>query len=178
MKAQISAKWLVLPLLLLIGWLPIGCEAEKVSSSPLSGTVFFDDGRTLDFYEMTGLIFSLNEGAESIPQNVSEWPVFFDDSSVSRSIPLSWVRSIEVVGFETKGMYRCLFNPVVTVESVTGVKFGAEYKTLEWIKVRVSGTTKPEITEKYIYFADVGEYLVSLHEAKINIRKIVFNNMK
>jgi hypothetical protein len=171
-----NMKVSILLIFLMAGFLSVGCRTEKEDSYRLSGTVFFEDGTRLDFKEMTGLIFSLKEGAESVPQNVSEWPVFFDEMSVSRAIPLSWVKSIEVLSFETKGLYRCLFNPVVSVESVTGVKIRSEYETLEWIKVKVEGETQGQIREKHIYFADIGTYLVSFKEADINIRKIVFNN--
>jgi hypothetical protein len=161
---------------LITGLIAIGCKNTIEKPFRLSGTIFFEDGKTLDFKEMTAFIFSLKEGAESIPQNVSEWPVFFDEISVSRSIPLSWVKSITVLNFDIHGLYRCLFNPVVSIESVKGVKIISEYKTLEWVKVIVDDETSEELKERYIYFADSGTYLQSLKESKINIRKIVFNN--
>lgn len=175
MKSKVNMKVSIFLIFFVVGLLLISCTTEKKDSYRLSGTVFFEDGRTLNFYELTGLIFSIKEGDESIPQNVSEWPVFFDQMSLSRSIPLSWVKSIEVLNHETKGLYRCLFNPVVLVESVTGVKIRSEYRSLEWIKVKVEDK-KNEIREEHIYFADIGKYLVAFKEAEINIRKIVFNN--
>lgn len=174
MNRKHQSKEILIVLILLV--LMNGCTTTKEESFTLSGTIYFENGKTLDFLDMTSLIFSLKEGAESIPQNVSEWPIFFDDFSVSRSIPLSWVKSIEIVSFETKDLYRCLFNPVVLIESVTGVNITSEYKTLEWVKARILDEPSGEEKERYVYFADSGTYLQSLGGSKINIRKIVFNN--
>ena len=80
------------------------------------------------------------------------------------------------MSFETKDLYRCLFNPVVSIESVTGVNITSEYKTLEWVKVRILDEPPGKEKEWYVYFADSGTYLQSLGGSKINIRKIVFNN--
>jgi len=171
-KYQLQTILIVFILLVLMS----GCTTTKEESFTLSGTIYFENGKTLDFQDMTSLIFSLKEGAESIPQNVSEWPIFFDDFSVSRSIPLSWVKSIEIVSFETKDLYRCLFDPVVSIESVTGVNITSEYKALEWVKVRILDEPSGKQKERYVYFVDSGTYLQSLSGSKINIRKIVFNN--
>jgi hypothetical protein len=171
-----KVKWLTLFIIMISCLLVNGCNTTEEESFTLSGTIYFENGKTLDFQDMTSFIFSLQEGAESIPQNVSEWPIFFDEFSVSRSIPLSWVKSIEVVSFEPKDLYRCLFNPVVSIESVTGVNITSEYNTLEWIKVRVIDETSGEVKEQHVYFADSGAYLQSLGGSRINIRKLVFNN--
>lgn len=174
---KLSAKYFFIVFIL------ISVVTSIIMSSPaanetkkISGTIYFEDGKTLDFLDLTSLIFILKEGAESIPQNVSEWPVSFDKISRSRSIPLSWVKSIEVLSYETKERYRCLFNPVVLIKSVTGVELKSEYKTLEWIKVKAIDDSSGEVKERYVYFADVGVYLVKDVPGKINIRKIVLNN--
>jgi hypothetical protein len=156
--------------------LSYGLSAANEEHFRLSGTIYFEDGKTLGFNDLTSLIFILKDGAESVPQNVSEWPIFFDQNSVSRSIPLSWVKSIRVVSFETKDLYRCLFNPVVDIESVTGVHIISEYKTLEWVKVKISDENKKKEEIRHVYFADSGAYLQSLGESRINIRKIEFDN--
>jgi len=150
-------------------------QRQNESAGP-RGTILFEDGSQLDFEELVSLIFVLDEGAEAIPQNVSEWPIHFDPNSVSRSIPLSWVRSIEVVAHETRGHYRCLFNPVVAIENVNGASIRAEYETLEWVKVRAVDESTGELGERRVYFADSGTYLQALHESRINIRKIIFHH--
>lgn len=128
--------------------------------APLGGALHLEGGRAVEFADVISLIFSLPEGAESIPQNVNEWPVLYDSQSVSRSAPLSWVRSIEVLKYETKPGYRCLFNPVVRIETVSGVVLESELRTLEWIRVKTR-----EGQEQTHYFASGN---------KIQIRKIVF----
>lgn len=174
---KLSAKYFVTVFILIpVVTLSIMCNPAANETNKISGTVYFDDGRTLDFLDLTSLIFILKEGAESIPQNVSEWPVSFDKTSRSRSIPLSWIKSIKVLSYETKERYRCLFNPVVLIKSVTGVEIQSEYKTLEWIKVKAIDDSSGEVKEPYVYFADVGVYLVEDIPSKINIRKIVLNN--
>jgi hypothetical protein len=153
-----------------------GCSGTKEESFALSGTIHFQDGKTLKFTDMTSLIFILREGTESVPQNVSEWPVLFDPTSVSRSIPLSWVRSIEMVSYETRDLYRCLFNPVVDIESVSGVHIISQYRTLEWVKVKIPQGDNEKEGIRQVYFADSGSYLQSLGESRINIKKIVFDD--
>lgn len=174
---KLSAKYFVIVFILISAvTLSIMCSSATNETNKISGTVYFEDGKTLDFLDLTSLIFILKEGAESIPQNVSEWPVNYDKTSRSRSIPLSWVRSIEVLSYETKERYRCLFNPVVLIKSVTGVEIQSEYKTLEWIKVKAIDYSSGAVKERYVYFADVGVYLVEDVPSKINIRKIVLDN--
>lgn len=175
-RMNTKVKWLTLFIIMILCLLVNDCNTKKEESFTLSGTIYFEDGKTLDFQEMTSFIFSLQEGAESIPQSVSEWPIFFDEFSVSRSIPLSWVKSIEVVSFKTKDLYRCLFNPVVSIESVTGINITSQYKTLEWVKVRIIDESSGEVKDQHVYFADSGAYLQSLGGSRINIRKVVFNN--
>ena len=46
----------------------------RTSNLKLSGTIYYENGETLDFQELISLIFILEEGAEAIPQNVTEWP--------------------------------------------------------------------------------------------------------
>jgi len=150
-------------------------DAAIKNGSKLSGTIYLDNGNTIEFQELTSLIFSLEEGAESIPQNVSEWPVYFDEESVSRSIPLSWVKSIEVIDYETRGLYRCLFNPVVSITNLHDVQFQSRYKTLEWIMVKIADQSSGGLRDIQVFFADSGTYLQKTHESRINIRKIVFN---
>ena len=142
----------------------------------LSGTILFEDGSQLDFEELISLVFVLKEGAEAIPQNVSEWPIQFDPNSISRSVPLSWVKSIEVLAYETRGYYRCLFDPVVAIENVNGASIRAEYATLEWVKVRTVEESTGELRDRHVYFANSGAYLQALHESRINIRKIIFHH--
>lgn len=133
----------------------------------ISGIIYFENGNRLDFLDVTSLIFSMKEGAESVPKNVTEWTKHYKKISMSTSIPLAWVKSIEITSCETKNQYRCLFNPKVTIETVNGVRFQSEYKHLEWIRVKTRDESSDEIKEKYVYFAK---------NSKINIRKIVFNN--
>jgi len=165
---------LILFFLIVVGFMD-GCS-KKENIYNLSGTIHFDDGENLEFVDMTSLIFILKEEAEAIPQNVTEWPIFFDQNSISRSIPLSWIKSIEIVSFTTKDQFRCLFNPVVDIESVTGVHIFSEYKTLEWVKVKIHNEKRKKDEFRHVYFADSGEYLKSMEKSRINIRKIVFNN--
>lgn len=174
---KLSAESFVVAFILIgLVTLSIMCSPATKETDKISGTIYFEDGNTLDFLDLTSLIFILKEGAESIPQNVSEWPISFDKTSRSRSIPLSWVKSIEVLSYETKERYRCLFNPVVLIKSVTGVEIQSQYKTLEWIKIKAIDDSSGEVKERYLYFADVGVYLVEDVPSKINIRKIVLNN--
>ena len=141
--------------------------ASAATDEPIiSGTIHFEDGSTLEFAELRSLIFSLVDGAESIPQNANEWPHVFDPASWSRSAPLSWIRTIEVTGFETQEGYRCLFNPTVVIETVSGATIESEYKTLEWIKVRAIDTETRALKTRQVFFAEDGQ---------INIRKIVLN---
>jgi hypothetical protein len=172
---KMTYRLLTFILVLLVGLACAGCRTRIEEPSRLSGTLFFEDGKTLAFSEITGLIFSLEEGAESIPQNVSDWPVTYDDTSVSRSIPLSWVKSIEVLNIETRGLYRCLFNPKVLIESITGAKIVSEYKSLEWVRIKVADKGSAKIGRRFIYFADSGVYLQSISDSRIQIRKIVFD---
>ena len=124
------------------------------------GTLHLEGGAVQEFAAVISLIFSLPEAAESIPQNVNEWPLVYNSSSVSRSAPLSWVRSIEILRYETKQGYRCLFNPVISIETISGVVIESQLKTLEWIRVNTS-----QGKDQTFYFAS-GD--------KIQIRKIVF----
>jgi hypothetical protein len=130
--------------------------------APLGGALHLEGGKVQEFADVVSLVFSLPEGAESIPQNVNEWPRVYDSASVSRSAPLSWVRSIEVLRYETKPGYRCLFNPLLSIETVSGAVIESQLKTLEWIRIK---TLKGE--DQTFYFVS-GE--------KIQIRKIVFKS--
>lgn len=133
----------------------------------ISGIIYFENGNRLEFLDVTSLIFSMKGGAESVPKNVTEWTKHYGKISMSTSVPLAWVKSIETTSYETKNRYRCLFNPEVTIETVNGVRFQSEYKHLEWIRVKTRGESSGDVKEQYIYFA---------RDNKINIRKIVFNN--
>ncbi|MBX3278843.1 MAG: hypothetical protein KF868_12640 [Acidobacteria bacterium] len=136
--------------------------ASAASRDPIAGTIHFEDGKTETFADVVSVIFSLPDGGESIPQNVNEWPLVYDSETVSRSAPLVWLRSIEVVRYETKSGYRCLFNAVLSIETVSGVVLESPFKTLEWIRVK-TGDGK----DRTFYFAS-GD--------KIHIRKIVFRS--
>ena len=82
----------------------------------------------------------------------------------------------EVKSYETKRLYRSLFKPVVSIETVTGAEIISKYETLEWIKVKVGDDSSRKLNEKQIFFADSGVYLQSLGESKTHIRKIVFHD--
>lgn len=153
MLARMSWLGLVTLLLLMPGSL--------VAREPIAGTIQLEGGRAVEFVDVVSLIFSLPDGTESIPQNVNEWPAVYETSTTSRSAPLAWLKSITVLKHETKPAYRCLFNPVVSIETVTGVLIESQLKTLEWIRVKTAAGE-----DRTFYFAQ-GE--------KIQIRKIVFN---
>ena len=127
---------------------------------PIAGVVQLENGKTVEFTDVASLVFSLPEGAESIPQNVNEWPFVYESSTVSRSAPLAWLKSITVLKHEVKPAYRCIFNPVISIETVTGVLIESQLKTLEWIRVKLA-----DGEERTLYFA---------HADQIQIRKIVF----
>lgn len=136
--------------------------ATAASRDPIAGVIYFEDGKTEAFADVVSLIFSLPDGGESIPQNVNEWPFVYDRESVSRSAPLAWLRSIEVVRHETKSGYRCLFNAMLSIETVSGVVLESPFKTLEWIRVKTD-----DGKDRTFYFAS-GD--------RIQIRKIVFKS--
>lgn len=133
----------------------------------ISGTIHFEDGSTLDFYDVTSLIFSMKDGDESVPRHVKEWTKHYGGLSMSTSIPLAWIKSIEVLDFKAKNGYLCLFNPVVSITNIYEVSFQSEYKYLEWIRVRIKDEDGEDTYEKYVYFADNND---------INIRKVEFAN--
>ena len=174
MMSTFTKSMLHILLLITLVW-SAGCETSEPEATGLSGILFFESGEKLEFQDLISLIFSIKEGAEAIPQNVNEWPVDYDPISVSRSVPLSWVRSIEIVSYETRGSYRCLFDPVVSIETVTGAEITSEYATLEWVKVKFVDDASGAIREERVFFADPGVYLQSLGESVIHIRKIVFD---
>ena len=150
-----TMRWLVLVTLLLL--MPGSLEARE----PIAGTIHLEGGKVVEFVDVGSLVFSLPDGAESIPQNVNEWPFVYESSTVARSAPLAWLKSITILNHETKPAYRCLFNPVVSIETVTGVLIESQLKTLEWVRVK---TATGE--ERTFYFAQAD---------RIQIRKIVFN---
>lgn len=154
-------------ILVMIPCLSLMSQSPQEKTDWISGTIHFEDGNRLDFLDVTSLIFSMKEGAESIPKNVTEWTKHYRKISMSASIPLAWVKSIVITSYETKNRNRCLFNPEVTIETVNGVRFQSEYKYLEWIRVKTRDESSDEVKEQYVYFA---------RDNKINIRKIVFNN--
>jgi len=156
MSLNIPAHWIVLTVALTL--FPASLPARE----PISGTLYLEGGRVEDFADVVSLVFSLPEGAESVPQNVNEWPSTYDSGSVARSAPLLWLRSIEVVRHEIKSGYRCLFNAVLSIETVTGAVMESEFKTLEWIRIK---TAQGE--DKTFYFASGN---------KIQIRKVVFKS--
>lgn len=129
---------------------------------PIAGAIHMEGGKVVEFADVVSLIFSLPEGAESIPQNINEWPFVYESNTVARSAPLAWLRSIGVIKHEIKPGYRCLFNPVVSIETVTGVVIESPLRTLEWIRVRSSAGE-----DRTFYFAQAD---------KIQIQKIVFKS--
>lgn len=129
---------------------------------PTAGTLYLEGGRVEHFADVVSIIFSLPEGAESIPQNVNEWPFIYDSGSVARSAPLAWLRSIEVARHEIKNGYRCLFNATLSIETISGVVMESEFKTLEWIRIKTNSGE-----DRTFYFAS-GD--------KIQIRKIIFKS--
>ena len=154
-------------ILVMIPCLSLMSHPPQEKTDWISGNIHFEDGNRLDFLDVTSLIFSMKEGAEHTPKNVTEWTKHYRKISMSASIPLAWVKSIVITSYETKNLYRCLFNPAVTIENVNGVRFQSEYKHLEWIRVKTRDESSGEVKEQYVYFA---------RDSKINIRKIVFNN--
>ena len=137
-------------------------NAASASREPIAGFIQMEGGNVEHFSDVVSLVFSLPDGAESIPQNVNEWPALYETQTVARSAPLVWLKSIAVVKHETKPGYRCLFNPLLSIETVSGVVIESQFKTLEWIRVRTAGGD-----ERTFYFA---------HGEKIQIRKIVFKS--
>lgn len=154
-------------ILAMIPCLSLMSHSPQEKTDWISGTIHFEDGNRLDFLDVTSLIFSLQDGAESVPKNVTEWTKHYRKISMSTSIPLAWVKSIVITSYETKNRYRCLFNPEVTIETVNEVRFQSEYKHLEWIRVKTRDEPSGKVKEQYVYFA---------RDSKINIHKIVFNN--
>src|SRR5687767_13951749 len=101
-----------------MNWLALGTAllfipGALTAREPIAGAIHLDDGKVVEFADVVSLVFSLPDGAESIPQNVNEWPFVYESNTVARSAPLAWVKSITVLKHETKQGYRCLFNPVV-----------------------------------------------------------------
>lgn len=133
-------------------------------STEIGGRIHFENGLTLEFDDVLSLIFTMRDGAESMPKRVTEWTKHYEEAPMSTSIPLAWVKSIVVERYTTQDPYRCLFNPVVLITTVNNVTFRSEYKCLEWIKVKVKDDLG-ERPERYVYFAADNE---------INIRKIEF----
>jgi hypothetical protein len=148
--------WVTLAALVLLS------PALLPSAEPIRGVLYSADGNSTEFADIVSLIFSLPDGAESIPQNVNEWPRVYDPTSVSRSVPLSWVKSIEVLRHETKEGYRCLFKPVLSIETVSGVKIESELKTLEWVRIRMDSGE-----DRTVYFAS---------NAGIQLKRIVLRH--
>ena len=128
------------------------------------GVIHLEDGDRVEFEEVLSLIFSLREGAEGIPQNVSEWPLEYSAVGFSRSLPLAWMRSLRVEQYEIRERYRCIFNPTVSMESISGVVIPSAYRSLEWIKVRTRDAEGNPAVRR-VFFSD-GE--------KLNIREIRF----
>ena len=116
-----------------------------------AGTLRFDDGSSIPFLDLSSLIFTIDDGEESIPQNANEWPRHFDPDSRSRSAPLAWITSIEVRAGEARPSYRALFEPEVEITTTTGVRIVSRYKTLEWVRLKVADGN--DIVDRYIYFA-------------------------
>ena len=154
-------------MLIKMSWLSLAAVLTLIPGSfmarePIAGTIHMEGGKVVEFADVVSLVFSLPEGAESIPQNVNEWPFVYESNTVARSAPLAWVRSITVLKHEIKPGYRCLFNPMLTIETVTGVRIESQFRTLEWIRVRSAGGD-----DRTFYFA-AGD--------KIQIHKIVFKS--
>lgn len=157
--------WMAPCILLLIA--NLACRAEDQDGEMIAGTIHFRDGKTLDFIDVTSLIFTMNEGEESVPRHVKEWTKHYGKLSMSTSIPLAWVKSIEILSFETKNHYLCLYNPAVSITNIHGVTFQSEYKYLEWIRVKIKDADTGDISERYVYFVENND---------MNIHRIVFNN--
>jgi len=78
------------------------------------------------------------------PKHVTEWTKHYGEISMSTSIPLAWIKSIEVKKYRTEELHRCLFDPQVTITTVNNVTFQSEYKRLEWIRQDPSWSGKPD----------------------------------
>ena len=132
----------------------------------LPGTIRFDDASSLDFLDLSSLIFIIVDGDESIPQNVNEWPRRFDPSSRSRSAPLQWIDSIEVASGEVRDAYRCIFDPTVIITTTTGVEIESTYHTLEWVRLKVA--RDEGVADHHVYFA--GEDGRRIEKIELNAR--------
>lgn len=131
----------------------------------LYGKIHFEEGSALGFVDLVSLIFVLEDGAESIPQNVSEWPRNFDPASRSRSAPLQWVRSIEVRSYQVKDGYRCMFSPEVEIVTTSGNRIVSRYATLEWVRVVAESGRDP--VDRTVYFvAEAGRRIRKIELAR------------
>ena len=106
----------------------------RPSTPTIGGRIHFDDASKLAFEDLTSIIFVLPEGAESIPQNVNEWPREYSANTRSRSAPLRWVRSIEILEGAQRDRYRALFDVRARIMTATGVSFVSSYASLEWVR--------------------------------------------
>ena len=160
-------KWLFYPSTFLACLLMAGVPGASRSPEPTrnAGIIHLENGERIEFEEVVSLIFSLREGAEGVPQNVSEWPLEYSPVGFSRSVPIAWMRSLRIEEYDIRDQYRCLFNATVSIESVTGVVIPSAYRSLEWIKVRTLDT-EGKLQNRRVFFSD-GE--------KLNIREIRFH---
>jgi hypothetical protein len=161
-------KCICIWLLILLFLIPAACRQSSGEGLEISGTISFENGETLEFIDITSMIFAMQDGAEPSPKHVTEWTKHYGGISMSTSIPLAWIKSMEVKKYRTEELYRCLFDPQVTITTVNNVSFQSEYKSLEWIRAKVYDENR-DIKEKYVYFSGDGDFI---------IRKIEFNNHK
>jgi len=161
----------------------IFCQYSCKEAGAISGTIYFENGSSLDFVDIVSIIFAQKENSKSVPRHVTEWTKHYGGISMSSSIPLAWLKSIEILSFDRKEGYLCMFNPVVSITNVHGVTFESQYDRLEWMKVKIKNRFPDEI---YIYFADnkdsimladsIGDYDISLDNSRSNIKRINFDH--
>lgn len=86
-------KYISIGALILLFVMLAVCRQSSSEGLEGGGTIHFENGETLEFIDVTSMIFAMKDGAEPSPKHVTEWTRQYGEISMSTSIPLAWIKS-------------------------------------------------------------------------------------
>jgi hypothetical protein len=72
----------------------VSAYRARGKSTEIGGRIYFRSGLMLELDEVSSQIFSVRDGAESVPRHVTDWVKHCEKAPISTFIPIAWVISV------------------------------------------------------------------------------------
>ena len=148
-------------------WLVL--SSATALSSGISGVIYYEDGTTQEFRELTGISLYL----DGVSRSAEQEGIIVEYKNTKRMVPYSKLKSMEVIKFKVDKAKRLnkefLKEPRIQIITSTGITLELTYLSAHSVYAILLDELTGEVIKQEISFAKDG---------KLNIRKIEFKTIE